>query len=178
MNTVTLEADGRIVCEGKRVDSEPLVYLGYGVDLGQAYCLRSWFSMLERYDQLPRLNAFFPACIEQYRRCPPHGCDFSGFDHLAFSKTVEMIGFPGDPRLEIYNSLRGLRGEQSEDIRFIGLEGLLDIPLQLGGLKHVVFGDKVDVFEFETVFTFFEFIDGIIWELSFQYAPKECQLRR
>ena len=52
----------------------------------------------------------------------------------------------------------------------------MDMPLKLGVLKHIVFGDKVDVFEFETVFNLFEFIEGIIWELSFQGTPKECTL--
>jgi hypothetical protein len=36
----------------------------------------------------------------------------------------------------------------------------------------------MDVFEFETVFTLFEFIDGIAWELSFHGTPDACDLRR
>jgi hypothetical protein len=52
------------------------------------------------------------------------------------------------------------------------------MPLRLGKLKHVVFGDKIDVFEFETVFSLFEFIDGVAWELSFHGAPEACELRR
>ena len=48
----------------------------------------------------------------------------------------------------------------------------------LARLKHIVFGDKVDIFEFDTVFTLFEFIEGIAWELSFHVAPTECALRR
>ena len=51
-------------------------------------------------------------------------------------------------------------------------------PVRLGSLRHVVFGDSVDVFEFDTVFTLFEFIDGIAWELSFQNTPITCELRR
>ena len=50
------------------------------------------------------------------------------------------------------------------------------MPLKLGMLKHIIFGDKVDVFEFDTVFSLFEFIDGIVWELSFHGTPKECAL--
>ena len=52
------------------------------------------------------------------------------------------------------------------------------MSLKLGRLKHVVFGDKVDIFEFDTVFTLFEFIDGITWELSFHVTPEQCELRR
>ncbi len=48
----------------------------------------------------------------------------------------------------------------------------------VGYLKHVIFGDKVDVFEFDTFYNFFEFIDGIAWELSFHGAPAKCEIRR
>jgi len=58
------------------------------------------------------------------------------------------------------------------------IENLLDLPVELGNLKHVVFGDQVDIFEFETVYTFFEFLDGIAWELSFLGTPKQCETRR
>ena len=50
------------------------------------------------------------------------------------------------------------------------------MPLRLGLLKHVVFGDRVDVFSFETVYTLFEFIDSIAWELSFHGTPRECKI--
>ena len=78
------------------------------------------------------------------------------------------IPFGGDQRAEAL----------SEEIRSSQLDGLLDLPLALGSLKHIVFGDKVDAFEFETVFNFFEFIDGIAWELSFHGRPQACELRR
>jgi hypothetical protein len=89
-----------------------------------------------------------------------------------------MIGFPGQPRLEIYNSFHGVRGDETCEIRSLQIDSLLDMPIKLGRLKHIVFGDKVDIFEFDTVFTLFEFIEGIAWELSFHVAPTECALRR
>ena len=58
------------------------------------------------------------------------------------------------------------------------LDSLLDLPLKLGKLKHIVFGDRVDIFEFDTVYTLFEFIDGIAWQLGFHAAPEQCELRR
>jgi hypothetical protein len=97
-------------------------------------------------------------------------------DYLEFYKTVEMVGFPGEPRLEIYHTLSGVCGSDNLEIKSFNLESILDMPLKLGVLKHIVFGDKVDVFEFDTVFNLFEFIGGIIWELSFQGTPKECAI--
>ena len=96
---------------------------------------------------------------------------------IQFSKTVEMIGFP-EKRLEIYNSFSGVYENETYEIRSLQLDSLLDLPVKLGRLKHVIFGDSVDLFEFDTVFTLFEFIDGIAWELSFHVIPTQCEIRR
>ncbi len=53
------------------------------------------------------------------------------------------------------------KGQDFHEIKDFPLESLLDMPLRLGKLKHIVFGDKVDLFEFDTVFTLFELIDAI-----------------
>ena len=150
--------------------------LGCQVELGQGYTLRSFFRMFEKYALLVKLDAFVADCRQRYLRCPKGHCTSDDIDHLQFYKTVEMIGFPGEPRLEIYNTLCGAHGGGNLEIKSFHLENLLDMPLKLGALKHIVFGDKVDVFEFDTVFSLFEFIEGIIWELSFQGTPKECAI--
>ena len=97
--------------------------------------------------------------------------------HPQFSKTVEMIGFP-EKRLEIYNTFSGVYENEAYEIRSLQLDNLLDLPVKLGPLKHVIFGDPVELFEFDTVFTLFEFIDGIAWELSFHVIPTQCEIRR
>jgi hypothetical protein len=176
MYQITLKNDGAIAENNTPVTSGPLIFLGYQVELEKDYTLRGFFRMFDQYALLAKLNAFLPDCRQRYRACPANQCVSSEIDHLQFHKTVEMIGFPGDPRLEIYNTLCGVRGADACELKSFHLESLLDMPLKLGKLKHVVFGDKVDVFEFETVFSLFEFIDGIIWELSFQGTPKQCAI--
>lgn len=178
MNTIQLQHDGTMIDERRRVVADPLAYLNNGVELVDAFTLRSFFRIIAHHEVLARINAFFPFYLEQCRSCPAQGCKSAGFDFLEFSKTIEMIGFPGEPRLEIYHSLNGVCGGEASEIKSSRLEGLLDLPLKLGKLKHVVFGDRMDVFEFETVFTLFEFIDGIAWELSFHGTPDACDLRR
>jgi len=133
--------------------------------------------MLDQYRSLVDLNTFFPTYTEQYRICPREGCAVGAPDYLEFSKTVEMIGFP-EKRLEIYNSFSGVHDNEAFEIRSLQLESLLDLPVKLGRLKHVIFGDSVDIFEFDTVFTLFEFIDGIAWQLSFHLTPAQCEMRR
>lgn len=178
MNNINLMRDGSIVQNGETVESVLLMFLGFKVDLEKGYTLRSWFQMLGKYSLLASLNAFLPTSIEQYLACPANGCCFDGFDHLEFNKTVEMIGFPGNPRLEIYNSFHGIKSHKTFALKSVRMENILDMSVRLGKLKHVVFGDKVDIFEFDTVFSLFEFIDGIAWELSFHGSPKQCEIGR
>ena len=178
MNRIGLNSDGGIVADGRAIETDGLDCLGLMVDLGEGYTLRSYFRMLEQYDQLTKLNRFIPQQLEEYRNSPDADCRWPEFETLLFTKTVEMVGFPGKPKLELYTSLVGDGGTESVEIRSIQLEYLLDMPVQLGQLKHMVFGDKVDLFEFDTIYTLFEFIDGIAWELSFHGTPKQCQLRR
>lgn len=178
MNTIAIEPEGKLLDEkGKPID-EPLRYLSFQVRLRDGVTLRSFFRMVSRHPILAQLNNFFPMHLEQYGKCPDAGCTGSGYDRLEFGKTVEMIGYPGEPKLEIYHSLKGVVGSETEEIRSSQLDGLLDLPLTLGKLKHIVFGDTVDAFEYDTVFNFFEFIDGIAWELSFHGRPQACELRR
>lgn len=178
MNTVTLKVNGAIFCDGNPVGDEPLMCLGMRLVLDEGVTLRSVFRMVERYPLLARLNAFFQTYLQQYRGMPQKGCTCDDFSHIEFSKTVEMIGYPGEPRLEIYCTLKGEGGGKSCEIRNYELENLLDMPLRLGNLRHIVFGDKVEKFAFKTVFTLFEFIDGIVWELSFHGTLRACALRR
>lgn len=177
MNAVTLKTDGSIHYHGKAVDVERLDLLSCQIALEEVYTLRSFFRMLARYALFAKLNAFFPTYTEQVQSCPEEGCDAGVLDYLEFGKTVEMIGVP-DKRLEIYNSLFGVHAGKTAEIKSMQLAGLLDVPLKLGRLKHVVFGDRVDIFEFDTVYTLFEFIDGIAWQLSFHATPEHCELRR
>lgn len=176
VNAATLQSDGSILAESMGAKDEVLSCLALRIELEADYLLRSFFAMLERYPVLSAISKFGPDLLGQYRKCPARGCTWPAFAGLEFSKTVEMIGFPAIPRLEIYNTLRGAHGGALTEIRPLGLENLLDMPVRLGKLRHVVFGDKVDAFEFETVYTLFEFIDGIAWELSFHGSPRECQL--
>lgn len=177
MNTIALKHNGGITLDGRTVGAELLKVLSFQVELAKDYTLRSYFEMMETYTLLAEVNVFFPTCREQYLACPESGCCFDGVDYLEFSKTVEMIGFP-NKSLEIYNSLKGICSDETIEIKSLHLTSLLDLPVKLGKLKHVVFGDQVDLFEFDTVYTLFEFIDGVAWELSFHGTPQQCEIRR
>ena len=89
-----------------------------------------------------------------------------------------MIGFPGKPKIEIYTRLKGIKGEKSVELEFLQIEEILNVPVRLGKLRHIIFGDHQEILKFDTVYTLFEFIEGISWELSFLFNPIECQIRR
>lgn len=178
MDNIRLNTDGTIDQIRKGDHAALLSCLARQVELSPGYTLRSFFRMLDAYEALVHLNAFFPDLLDQFHRGPEDGCRVSGIDWLILEKTVEMVGFPGEPRLDIYRRFTGWCGEKSVQIRDYQMDMLLDTEVRLGKLRHVIFGDEVDVFEFDTVFTLFELIEGIGWELGFHGTPRECQIRR
>jgi hypothetical protein len=178
MDNVRLNIDGTIDAIRKGDQAALLACLARQVELASGYTLRSFFRMLDVYDALVHLNAFFPDLLDQFHRGPDRGCRVDSIDWLVLEKTVEMVGFPGEPRLEIYRSFNGWSGGESVPIKDFQVDMLLDMQVRLGKLKHVIFGDQVDVFEFDTVFTLFELVEGIGWELGFHGTPRECQIRR
>jgi hypothetical protein len=176
MENIRLNSDGSIDTVRKGDLPALLSCLARQVELAPGYTLRSFFMMLETHEALVHLNAFFPDMLDQFHRGPDDGCRVDGIDWLMLEKTVEMIGFPGEPRLEIYRSFTGWCEGKSVQIKDFQVDMLLDMQVRLGKLKHVIFGDQVDVFEFDTVFTLFELVEGIGWELGFHGTPRECQI--
>ncbi len=176
MENVRLNIDGTIDTIPKGDLPRLLSCLACQVELAPGYTLRSFFKMLDAHDALVHLNAFFPDMLAQFHRGPNDGCRVDGIDWLVLEKTVEMVGFPGEPCLEIYRNFSGWCEGQSVRIKDFQVDMLLDMEVRLGKLKHVIFGDQVDLFKFDTVFTLFEFVEGIGWELGFHGTPRECRI--
>jgi hypothetical protein len=176
MNSIALHPDGNCSQRGKPPAAGLLPYLGYKVVLEPDYTLRSFFRMLTRFPVLSQLNPFGASFLAHCQKCPQQDCRIDVIDHLELSRMVEMVGYPGTPNMQIYVCLEGRLGDEVCDIKAYWLEQLLDMPLKLGCLKHRVFGDKMDTFDFETGFNLFEVIDGICWQLSFHNLPEQCRI--
>ncbi len=176
MNSVVLHSNGCLSYGKGQLEGDPLPFLGFQVELDKGCRLRSFFRMLEYYPVLARLNPFTPSFLTSYQDCPSENCRVEGVARLELLRKVEMTGFPGNPGMNIYISFDGYGDEAICDIKPFWLEQLLDLPLALGGLKHRVFGDKIDDFDFDTVFNLFELIDGICWQLSFHNLPEACRV--
>ncbi len=179
MDEVTLAANGFLLRHDGTQETDALRVLGARVVLAEGYSLRSFVLMLCQNPLLQRLSPFAQDLAAGLAGWPASGCVPGGVERLELCKTVQIIGHPAPPRLEIYHTLRGV-GVDGQDIEVkpYPVETLLDLPLVLGRLRHVVFGDRMDEFRFETVCNLFEFQEGIGWQLAFHGAPVECALRR
>lgn len=176
MNKVILKQSGELVDHRGEVVVDALRVLADRLALDQGFTLRGFTRLLIRHPDLQRLSGFAPSLAALSTAAPGDGI---GPEALEFSRVVEIIGAPGPARLEVYHILRGrIGGSGDEEIRGWQVESLLDVPVRLGELRHVVFGDTVSSFHFETVCALFDFIDGVIWQLAFHGAPQECALRR
>ncbi len=179
MDEVILSTEGMLLEANGKPVSDALRALGARVSLAPGYSLRGFMRMLKVHPVLSRLSDFAPEFAAQYDSWPASGCLPAGLERLEFSRVVELIGHPGPARLEIYHTLRGLiGGGEDMEIKSWRVEMLLDAPLVLGPLRHVVFGDRVQEFHFETVCNLFEFFEGVLWQLAFHGTPLECALRR
>lgn len=177
MEGVLLRRDGCIEAEGRIVD-DPLPWLGAVLTLEEGMTLRGFFRMLERHPVLARLSPFLPGLMEQYAEWPERTPEPFGITRMEVVKVMEMIGFPGPPRLEAYTALLGLDQDEEVELKAHPVRTIVDLPVRLGMLRHKVFGDKLEEMTFETKHTLFEFIDGVAWQLGFHGTPMECALRR
>jgi len=178
METVLLRLDGTMCVGERQIAGDPLPLLGRAVELSEEYRLRCFFQLLLAYPDLTRLSPFLPGFLAKYPNWPEKSGVPLGLDFLRLDKTVEMIGYPGPARLEIYASLHGLSDGETVEIKSHPVETLLDAPLTLGSCLHKVFGDRFEDMAFMTVFSLFEFIEAISWQLTFHGSPVECALRR
>lgn len=197
MEQVHMTIEGGLVGQtGGQPVADPMAALSSALVFDGPCSLRSFFRLLDRYSDLQRISGFLPKALEEAAGCPPSGCLHDEISALIVGKTMELIGFPGEPRAELYLWLRGLaRPETPEgadpapgtlpalmqadrEIRFIPLQLLLDTPLLLGGMKHVVLGDVNRSLYCATRFTLFEVVDGLAWELGFQGGSQQCSLGR
>jgi len=177
MNTATLARNGMILTDRESEAVEPLAHLASKVTLENGYTLRSFLDMVWRYSVFQAISVFISPLMEECASCPDSGCRTDGLTHMELVKRVEMTGFPGEPRFNILCTLTGMHNGTEQELRLFQFDHLLDVPIKLGMLKHTVFGDSVNVMEFETDYSLFEFIEGVAWEFGFQRFPEHCSIR-
>ncbi|MFA5903306.1 MAG: hypothetical protein WC836_05180 [Desulfobacula sp.] len=178
MDTILINPSGHILKKGKKETGPVLKLLGNPIELDNTFTLRSFFLMMDQYPELKGISEILDPLLKIVTVTTGMGAKTDEIDSLIFYKTIEIQGFPGKPKLNIYNSLKGVMNKTAKELKFFHPEILMDHTLTLGKLKHIVFGDKEDVFQYETFYTLFELVEGIAWELSFNFNPLQCSIRR
>jgi hypothetical protein len=178
METITLLPDGRITKKDKPVTVDILPVLSSTVCLATDVTLGSFFDMVQHYPDLMRISPYLEPLMKIIDSKDGPGMKTEEISHLVFYKTVAMKGFPGTPRVEIYNSLKGIQDNGKKPLNSFQVETLAGHDLTLGKLEHVIFGDGQDMFVYDTCYTLFELVEGIAWDLSFCFNPIQCTLRR
>jgi len=178
LEKIFIDPYGHILKKGKQQTGPVLKLLGKPIELDKAFTLRSFFLMLDQYPELKQISEILEPLIKIVTGNDGLGAKTDEIESLVFYKTIEIQGFPGKPKLNSYNSLKGVMNKTARDLKFLHPETLMDHTLTLGKLNHIVFGDKEDIFQYETFYTLFELVEGIAWELSFNFNPLQCSIRR
>ena len=178
MEIISINKTGGIIKNNKPATGDVLRLLGNTIYLDDDITLGSFFMMLEKYPVFLVISEVLPALLQIASTATDSASKADKIDRLVFYKTIDIKGFPGKPSLTFYNSLKGVYNETYMDLKFFHLETLLEHQLVLGNLDHVIFGDKEERFSYQTTYTLFELLEGIAWELSFNFNPIECSIRR
>ncbi len=178
MDRIFINPYGHILKKGQKESSPVLKFLGNTIELDKTFTLRSFFLMLNLYPELKQISDILEPLIKIATGHDGQGAKTDEIEALVFYKTIEIQGFPGKPKLNSYTSLKGVMNQTAKNLKFFHLETLMDHTLTLGKLNHIVFGDKEDIFRYETFYTLFELVEGIAWDLSFNFNPLQCSIRR
>ncbi len=177
MEKIMLTPKGVILKKGKPVTNNIFAFLSHTIKLESGFTLSSFFAMVSRYPELIKLSQFLDTYLAMARTGDGKFPKTREIERLVFFKTIAMKGFPGKPGIQIYNSLKGTKEDQTKALKFFQMESLLEHELILGDLKHIIFGDGQDMFTYETFYSLFELIEGITWEMSFNFNPLQCSIR-
>ena len=177
MEKIILTDDGSILKRGRTFTGNPLSLLSSLVELAPGFTLAGFFNMVARHRVFLGMSELLVP-LAQMAAGGENPCPKTGeIDGLVFYKTVAMKGFPGTPGVDIYNSLKGVKADETVGLKFFQMESLLEHDFCLGALKHIIFGDPQDMFTYDTQYSLFELIEGVAWELSFNFNPLQCAIR-
>ncbi len=177
MEKLMLTTEGKIMKRGKPLSRSALGVLSHLVELEQDFTLSSFFSMIRNNEILIQLSELLEPLLDMADGTVDGYPKTREIEYLVFYKTIAMKGFPGKPGIEIYNSLKGVKGDEILGLKFFQMESLLGHQLCLGELKHIIFGDSQDMFTYDTHYSLYELREGVSWELSFNFNPLQCSIR-
>lgn len=176
MDTVLLQTDGQLQLPDGSASTDGLHCLRRVLHLQPGCTLRSFFRLLEAYPLFQALVPGLDSAVREAQALPTAGCSGPLVEGMSVTKCIEITGYPGAPRVDVYLRLEGL-GEAPPELRFLRLHDLLDVPLELGRARHVLLGET-SALVCEASFTLFELIECVGWELGFEGGSVTCNIER
>lgn len=177
MDGVQLCADGRLFVDDRAFAGDALNLLGFALTLDPDCTLASVFRLVRRFPDLARLSEFWAILLPS--GVDPDNPPPAALDQLVVVKSVEIIGVPAPPRVDVHTAVRGfMGGSPVGELKAWPVPVLLGVPLVLGDLTHSLLGDAFIEMRFAAVFTLFEVLDALAFQLSFHGAPSECAVKR
>lgn len=155
MDAIRLHSDGTLSSEAPFAR-----LLRMRLELDGDVTLRSFFRLLKRNPLARELVPGLGDALAEAEACPASGCRYPGLEALRLGKRVELTGFPGTPRVDVYLAVEGV-GDELPELRFFRLRDMLDTPLQTGTARHVLLGETATALDAETSFTVFDLLEGM-----------------
>ena len=125
MDAIRLHSDGTLSSEAPFAG-----LLRMRLELDGDVTLRSFFRLLKRNPLARELVPGLGDALAEAEACPASGCRYPGLEALRLGKRVELTGFPGTPRVDVYLAVEGV-GDELPELRFFRLRDMLDTPLVL-----------------------------------------------
>lgn len=112
MDAIRLHSDGTLSSEAPFAG-----LLRMRLELDGDVTLRSFFRLLKRNPLARELVPGLGDALAEAEACPASGCRYPGLEALRLGKRVELTGFPGTPRVDVYLAVEGV-GDELPELRF------------------------------------------------------------
>ena len=136
MDAIRLHSDGTLSSEAPFAG-----LLRMRLELDGDVTLRSFFRLLKRNPLARELVPGLGDALVEAEACPASGCRYPGLEALRLGKRVELTGFPGTPRVDVYLAVEGV-GDELPELRCFRLRDLLvtpkDIDSQVSDMAKVI----------------------------------------
>ena len=103
MDAIRLHSDGTLSSEAPFAG-----LLRMRLELDGDVTLRSFFRLLKRNPLARELVPGLGDALAEAETCPASGCRYPGLEALRLCKRVELTGFPGTPRVDVYLAVEGV----------------------------------------------------------------------
>lgn len=126
MDAIRLHSDGTLSSEAPFAR-----LLRMRLELDGDVTLRSFFRLLKRNPLARELVPGLGDALAEAEACPASGCRYPGLEALRLGKRVELTGFPGTPRVDVYLAVEGV-GDELPELRFFPPAGHAGHPVANG----------------------------------------------